>query len=141
MSPSSKEYQRQWRAKNPNYHKNYLDNYRLTLIGRVNNLIGAAKYRSKNKNGEVTITPDWLLGKLNLGFCEITGLPFDFSSPVNTKNNLNAPSLDRIDSSNPNYSVENTRVVLWAVNRLHGDDTLESLLPILEAVVTHLKSK
>jgi hypothetical protein len=147
MSFSQKEYQKLWRAKNPNYHKDwavknpeYYKKYYTSLNKRATRLIAAAKYRAKKKNAKVTITLEWLISKLKTGVCEITNLPFDFSLPNSTKNNLNSPSLDRIDSSNPNYTLENTRVVLWAVNRLHGDDTLESLSPILEKVLDYLKN-
>lgn len=158
MKLSKSEYQKQWRSKNPDYHKNWLSEnkdyqknwlaknpnyqkaYRLNLENRANILIGAAKNRCKKRNAVVSITMDWIISKLKNGVCEISGLNFNLEAPTKTKNNLYAPSLDRIDSLNPNYTPENTKVVIWGVNRLHGDDSLDSVIPILKAVLANHKS-
>lgn len=150
MKLTPKEYQKHWRAKNPDYHKNYKKtwaeknpnyyvSYRGNIKNRAKSLIAAAANRCKKHNSSVSITEEWLIQKLVEGTCEISKLPFDFSNPKDTKNNLYAPSLDRIDSANRDYTPENTRVVIWGVNRLHGDDTLESMIPIMEALLKHLK--
>jgi len=106
---------------------------------RAGILINAAKRRCKTSQGKVSITLNWVKNKLETGVCELTGIDFDFNKPQNGYNNAYAPSLDRIDSKNPNYSPENTRVVLAAVNRAlneHGD---KYLLPILKAMVAGIE--
>jgi len=74
-------------------------------------------------------------------FDEFTGLPFDLKQPANAKNNLYAPSLDRIDNSNPDYSPENTRLVLVAVNQTLNEHGPIALFPILKAMVSKIEKK
>lgn len=102
---------------------------------RAGILLNAAKRRCQKSLGVVTIDENWVLEKLKTGVCELTKLPFDFNPAKTGHHNAYSPSLDRIDSNNPNYSLENTRVVLASVNRAlneHGD---KYLLPILKAMV------
>ena len=73
--------------------------------------------------------------KIQKGKCELTGLPFDLSTPQNTKNNPYSPSLDRIDSKNKNYTPENTRVVLSAVNMALNEFGLEVMKPIMKKLL------
>lgn len=106
---------------------------------RANILLNAAKRRCKKSLGVVTVTEKWVEEKLKAGFCELTKLPFDFNPSKIGHNNAYAPSLDRIDSDNPDYSLKNTRVVLASVNRAlneHGD---KYLLPILKAMVSGIE--
>lgn len=120
MKLSSKDHNKKWSA---------------SSHGRANKLLNGAKRRCSKSNGIVSITQDWIEAKLNNGFCELTNLPFDLLPSEHSFNNAYAPSLDRIDSKNKDYSPENTRVVLAAVNRAineHGD---RYLLPILKAMV------
>lgn len=103
---------------------------------RAGLMIARAKSRcSKKGKGSVTVTADQLLKKIIKGTCELTGISFDMSSPTKAKNNLYAPSLDRIDNNNPNYSPENTRVVLVAVNQTLNEHGEKAMLPILKAMV------
>jgi len=87
--------------------------YRETPRGRALQMLQGVRARSKKKGLSVSITLEWLEGKLSSGVCEITGLPFDFSR-VGLKG-PHAPSLDRIDASK-GYVPENCRVILWALN-------------------------
>ena len=95
-------------------------------------LYNAAKHRAIRFGGALSITPEWIESKILLGKCELTGLPFDLQ-PM-TKNHVNpfAPSLDRIDSNNRDYSPENTRVVLAAVNAALNEWGIETLKPIFK---------
>ena len=52
------------------------------------------------------------MNKLNVGICEVTGIPFTYG--LNARNPW-SPSLDRIDPS-VGYTLENTRVVVWIYN-------------------------
>lgn len=84
------------------------------------------------------ITRDFIESKIRTGHCEVTGLPFDMK-PMGSasKKNPYAPSLDRIDNSK-GYTVDNVRIVLWAVNLMHGEMTDEQLIVMCNAVVKGL---
>jgi len=119
--------------------KDYRKKWVVSAHGRAIKLFHNAKRRCIKSGGTVTITQTWIKNKLNLGVCELTNLPFDFLPSDKDSSNGYAPSLDRIDSKNPNYSPDNTRVVLVAVNRAlneHGD---KYLLPILKAMIAGIE--
>ena len=103
-----------------------------TISGRAKKLIGAAKVRTKKNNAKLTITWEWVAKKIQNGKCELTNLPFDLSPPKNGKNNPYSPSLDRINSANKDYTENNTRVVLCAVNMALNEFGLEIMKPIME---------
>ena len=95
-------------------------------------LFNSAKLRSKKFGGNISITPQWIEDKILSGKCELTGLPFDLQ-PIKDKHvNPYAPSLDRKDSSNRDYSPENTRVVLASVNAALNEWGLGVLKPIFK---------
>ena len=104
--------------------------WKSTPKGKATRLISDAK-----KRGDVTISTEWLTKKLELGICELTGLPFDMRSLGVNMPKAYAPSLDKIDASNKEYSKTNTRVVLFAVNCALGRFGDTYMLPILEAMV------
>lgn len=108
--------------------------WKSTPRGKAHCLIRDAKDR-----GNVSISIDWLTKKLETGVCELTGLPFDLSSGGKNIPKLFAPSLDKINSKNKNYSYKNTRVVLFAVNCALGRFGEQEMLPILEAMVKGIK--
>ena len=115
------------------YLKNYGKQY--YRDNRSKALILQAKYRASRNGAECTIDETWLENKLKQGHCELTGLPFDFEPSLNTKNNPYAPSIDRVDSANKNYTPENCRVVLSFVNVALNDLGLEKSIPILKALI------
>ena len=119
--------------------KDYRKKWSVSPHGRANKLIHNAKRRCVKSGGKVTVTQEWIENRLNLGVCELTNLLFDLQPSKSDHSNAYAPSLDRIDSKNPNYSPDNTRVVLVAVNRAlneHGD---KYLLPILKAMIAGIE--
>lgn len=124
----AKQKLKEWRAE-----------YVKTVRGRALKLINNARARSKNKNIECFLELDWLVPKLEKGVCEITNMPFNFDAPVGETRRVDAPSLDRIDKSK-NYTHENTRVVLWAVNGALNEYGTDIMLPILEAMVKGIKN-
>jgi len=111
------------------------DKYRITLNGRARVLLDGAKYRCKKYGGTLTITHDWILQRLKSGICELTDLPFDFNLNNTFNQNPYAPSLDRINSKNRDYSESNTRVVLVAVNTALSEFGLEVMKPIMERMI------
>lgn len=119
------------------YQRNYTQekisnkNYRETIFGRSKRLVNNAKHRAIKRSIVFDLTEDWVLNKLNLGVCELTNIPFDLTFSTTTKDNPFAPSLDRIDSS-IGYTPENTRVILWCVNRALGQEGLNILKPVFK---------
>ena len=108
--------------------------YKSTPKGKANCLIRDAKNR-----GIVTISTEWLTKKLEIGICELSGLPFDMSGSGVNIPKAYAPSLDKIDASIKEYSETNTRVVLFAINCALGRFGDTYMLPILEALVKGIK--
>ena len=106
-----------------------------TSKGRAGYMLRAAKSRAYKNNAICTIDIDWIEEKIKAGFCELTKLPFDLNYAIDTSKNPYAPSLDRIDSKNKNYTPENTRVVLLAVNCALSEFGLDLIRPILEAML------
>lgn len=96
---------------------------------RMLNLVSDAKQRAKRKG--LAFDLDWkaLQVRLDRGVCEVTGIPFDLSIPKA----WNAPSLDRI-VPNLGYTMENTRIVLLAVNVMASDWGLGTALRVADAI-------
>jgi len=95
-------------------------------------LINSAKSRTKRFGGSITISVEWIESKIASGVCEVTGIPFDLNPSNFKRMNPFAPSLDRIDSTNRDYSETNTRVVLASVNVALGEWGLEVMKPIFK---------
>jgi len=101
---------------------------------RSKNLFNAAKRRATRFGGALSITPKWIEAKILVGKCELTGLPFDLQPIKKGHVNPYAPSLDRIDSNNRDYSPENTRVILAAVNAALNEWGFEVMKPIFKSL-------
>lgn len=112
---------------------------RLENLGRSQQLINGAKGRAKKTKGVVSVDRLWVKEKLDAGVCELTGLKFDLSVADKTRMNPFSPSLDRINSENPNYDKQNTRVVLTAVNLALSEFGEKIMKPILEAMLKKMK--
>lgn len=63
---------------------------------------------------------DGLHRRLQVGFCEVSGLPWVFADKLGPS--LWSPTLDRIDN-NRGYTIDNVRWVVWIFNRAKGADT------------------
>jgi hypothetical protein len=114
--------------------------YKSTIRGRATVLIGNAKTRCKKKGIEFQLTLEWVEKHLNRGTCELTGIPFNLKPPnKNATRRPDAPSLDRINK-NKNYTEENTRVILWAVNCALSEYGTEEMLPILKAMIIGIEN-
>lgn len=114
-----------------------------TIEGVAQRLLDTAKRRCKKTGGKVTITRHWIEQCIQRG-CEETGLPFCIGSKGTGCVNNRAPSLDRIDSSNPDYSIENSRVVCYQVNIAKSNfsdrECLEILSPMVHSIRMRLQS-
>jgi hypothetical protein len=115
-----------------------------TLEGVAQRLLDTAKSRCKKKGGSVTITRQWIEQGIQRG-CEETGLQFCIGTKGTKSMNNRAPSLDRIDSSNPDYSIENTRVVCYQVNIAKSNfsdaECYEILFPMVQSIQARLQSR
>ena len=112
------------------------------MAGVAQRLLDTAKRRCKKSGGSVTISRQWIEQGIQMG-CEETGLPFCIGSKGSGSINNRAPSLDRIDSSNPDYCTSNTRVVCYQVNiaKSNFSDTecLEILFPMVQSIQMRLQ--
>lgn len=114
--------------------------YKRTIKGRAASLLGNARKRCKEKGIELHITQEWVEEHLTRGTCEITGLHFCFEPPDDkATRRWDAPSLDRIDKDK-NYTEDNTRVILWAVNCALSEYGTKLMLPVLKAMIKGIES-
>jgi len=115
-------------------------NKKYYALHRVYNILGGCRRRAEAKGLEYDLTPAWYKEKCN-GVCEITGIPFSLDRPtVKRKKNPLSPSIDRIDIEK-GYTMDNCRVVLWAVNRALGDDGLGFLYYWCKRLVEKVERK
>lgn len=112
-----------------------MSDYVSSIAGKSSRLLSGCKRRAKLSGGKMSITREWLEDKLNKGVCELTGLPFNFSGRGKFSRQPYAPSVDKKNPQNPDYTPENTRVVLWAVNCAMAEYGEEIMLPIFKALI------
>jgi hypothetical protein len=84
-------------------------------------MLARARKRAQRKGGVVTITLKWVVDILKLGRCQGSIPPLQLE--VRNASGPFSPSLDRIDSRNPSYTPENTRVVCWCINSMRNNFT------------------
>lgn len=93
-------------------------------IGWAIRLRNKAQSRAKAKNLEFDLTREFILGKLEKGVCEVTGVPLDLSGggrkPL-------TPSLDKIDPMK-GYTQDNVQLVSFIYNVAKGDWKHEDVL-------------
>lgn len=101
---------------------------------RAYSLWRGAKKRADAKGLAFNITREEVEAWLNVGVCQITGLPFDLRLGTKRQEPL-APSLDRI---NPKlgYVAGNVQCVCWLYNRAKGDGTHDELMILATALFT-----
>lgn len=86
---------------------------------RMRNLLRNAKTRAnrKGRQFDLDLHVEELQARLDKGFCEATGLPFNLDNDEAFA--WDSPSLDRIDS-NLGYEYDNIRIVLYGFNAAVG---------------------
>lgn len=129
------EYQASWRAKNSDHLK--ARGAKRRLEKRAQCLIAAARTRSRNKGLVFNLDEfcDELQRRIDLGVCEISGVPFDLSPGRKPT----SPSLDRIVPE-LGYIIGNVRVICHALNAGLGDWGEESFAIIAEAWLKRLRN-
>lgn len=108
---------------------------------RALSLLCAARKRARRNKAVLSINKAWVMEKLTQGKCELTGISFSFENSTPFFIDPYAPSIDRIDAKNLNYSPSNSRVVLTSVNSALGQWGTDTMLPILEKLVQSLANK
>ena len=112
-----------------------VSDYLSSVSAKTSRLFAGCKRRAALSKGKLTISRDWIRDRLDNGFCEITKLPFNFSGREGYTRQPHAPSVDRIDPKNPDYTPENCRLVLWAVNCAMAEYGEEIMIPIFKAIL------
>lgn len=98
-------------------------------------LTNVARFRAKKRLISFDLEPSDIQRRIDLGSCEMSGIPFDLSKP----RGWNAPSLDRIDSRK-GYTKENVRVVLYAINVMANTWGTDKILEIASAISSKRKA-
>lgn len=99
--------------------------------GRFQSMMDNMRSRNTRLGVKLDIDRDWLMQKIQNGFCEVSGLPFDLSGAFKADF---APSVDRIKPKEP-YSKDNCRVIAWVINRALSDKGLEAMCDIFQRII------
>ena len=88
-----------------------------------------ARQRAKVKDIEFSLPMEWVETRLQIGICETTGLPFDYSF-----NRLWSPSIDKI---NPHggYTPDNCQMTLFIYNSAKLQGTHEDVVKFARALI------
>lgn len=105
--------------------------YRRTPMGIATDLMSGPKRRSASQT--VTISSKWIAEKIQKGFCEATGIPFDLTKP-NGERRPFSPSIDQIVPSG-GYTKENTQVVCWIYNAAKGAWNHDDVVKMAKALI------
>jgi hypothetical protein len=113
--------------------------YRRNNLGLSYVLYCAAKRRVERRGtGTITITNNDVFEAVEHGRCQYTGIPFETDSRHRLK-----PSLDRKDSTNPNYDSMgphgNVRVVCLAVNQAFNIYSEREAFDVLFAMTCRMR--
>lgn len=113
------------------YHKKYYEEYgrkwRQTSEFRARYLLSNVQSRKKGHDLDIK----WIQERLDIGVCEITGIPFSYEV-INGRKPKGA-SIDRIDSSKGYYK-ENCQMVLTWINYAKVDMPLEYFKQLLKEI-------
>jgi hypothetical protein len=103
-----------WYQKSPENKERMHKNSRCWYVkNRAYVILKQALLRTEKKGlPPCTLTEEWIQWQLDIGTCEISGIPFNTKD---SKRTWDSPSLDRIDSTK-GYSPENCRMILWCLN-------------------------
>lgn len=114
-----------------NYSSDKNTKYFSTLAGKAKRLWLNARTRCPEN---FSLQFSTVYSKLENGICEVTGLPFIYTSEKSR-----GPWIPSLDKINPNegYTEENTRVVCWIYNTAKNVYTDEDVLVLAEALVSN----
>jgi hypothetical protein len=143
-TPERKEARRRYaldaHRANPELAKAHKLRYRASILGRSLQLHDNARTRAAKLGVPFALTREWIAERL-AGVCALTGRPFDMTRHKGgVRANLNAPSLDRIDSSK-GYTVDNVRLVVVHANVARNEFTDADLLALAYDVIRTISSQ
>lgn len=124
--PCNLKVTRDYRSKNRDKYNLNQKTYRSNTEGFISQLLHGAKTRAKKKGFAFSLTNQDIEDMMVKGDmkCSLTGLSMNLESSGRKKANAFKCSLDRIDS-NLGYTLDNVRLVCWAVNQMKADRTDE----------------
>lgn len=129
-----RKWNRDWNKRNCEHVQRIQKAWTRTPRGMAGRLITHAKVRAKRLGVPCDLRADDILFTLELGVCEVTGLPFQ---KVDLERHPFAPSLDRIVPA-LGYVRGNVQVVLWALNAMRGTWGDEILLQVAAALAARV---
>jgi hypothetical protein len=125
-----------YRAKNPEKVKADRIKWRSTSTGRAIGLIAGARSRAQKKGLMFDLDEHikTVADILEKGYCQLSGLPFDFSFG---RPKPNSPSIDQIVAGK-GYTRNNIRVICWIYNVLFNEWGEEASIPYIKAQLSIL---
>ena len=101
---------------------------------RATILLQTCKMRAKKIGKPFNLRREWLLEKLERGYCEATGILFQYEAGNGSASKGKyGPSIDRIDSSK-GYTEDNCQVVIFQYNVAKGQWSESDLRNLAEAI-------
>jgi len=124
------KWRRENRARYLKYSAASSARYVVTTHGRAITMLRRVQYRAAERDWQCDLDYEWIKAALDVGCCQVTGIPFDLIGKDKGKNASPwAPSIDRIDS-NKGYTKDNCRVVVTMLNlalNSFGEDNFRKL--------------
>jgi hypothetical protein len=103
-------------------------------------MLDVARRRSLQTGKSFDLDREWILDRLIIGKCEVTGIEFEFGKHGDKRRfNRLAPSLDRVDSLR-GYTKDNCQVVIAHYNFAKGQWSADDL-DCLAVAITNRKSQ
>ena len=112
----------------------------------VDRMVRGARHRAKKFGLEFDLTKEIVLeiNEKQKGLCALSGVVLNWEAyPRNAQSQrfcpTNRASLDRIDST-LGYTKSNIQVVTELANRIKGESSMEELVAVCKAIVSHQRS-
>jgi len=108
--------------------------YNATSHGTAKRLLDLARRRAIEKELLFDLDREWIKNKIDLGFCEASGIPFNLS----IRRGPFTPSLDKINPKG-NYTKDNVQVVVCIYNFAKSNYTHEDVVTLAKALLQESK--
>lgn len=121
------------REKRLAYQRKKMAELRMTTYGRAYQLYNAAKHRAIRNKLKFDLSVEWIQEKVSEGFCQLSGIKFEFDKGGKRGGNPFAPSVDKIDAKG-GYTKSNCQIVLWGINNSKGEMSTEEFKKFLKLI-------